>query len=456
MGTGLVAVAVAGTRPRGQHRLHGRPEQALAAHALPGAHARRRGRRRDTATALGWPQRQQSWQELASHPTLDVALTDPVRDAAALGSALGQQLAGGRTATEPTGRLITFTRQVSLPTLRGVNPVAAVQRGIVDAVDTTEQEVVAQNAREPGTPLVADYDPLTTIPLDFPFVPLAPAAIGQLTQAQQHANNVVLLRILSPQAQARFAAAGFRTGSGTLGSGIGRQQGVLPVALASPLQVPDHTLQMLQASWADVSRRARILLVMDESGSMADALPGSRVSKMDLAKQALTAVVRQVAPDSELGLWTFTAGRSKDYVERVPLGPLDEKVGGQLRRNALTAAVAQMQPVSTGNTGLYDTALAAFRQTSDAYTFGRLNAVLVLTDGRNDSDPGGISLGGLLGSLRAEFDKSQPVRILTFAYGTDADRPTLNRIAAATDGKSYSTVRPDQVGTLLTDVLEQR
>jgi Ca-activated chloride channel homolog len=412
--------------------------------------------RKATATSLGWPQRKQNWQDLASRGNLKVALTGPVRDAAALATALGQQLAGGKGATAPTDRLISFTRQVSLPALHGASPTSAVQRGTVDAIDTTEQEVVAENAREPQKPLVAYYDPATTITLDFPFVPLAAAATGRVPAALQHADDVVLLRMLSPQAQARFAAAGFRTGSGNLGAGVGPQQGVLPVALPTPPQVPDQTLQMVQTSWADVAKRGRILLVMDESGSMADPLPGSPLSKMDLAKQAVAAVVRQVAPDSELGLWTFTASRRKDYVERVALGRLDDRVRGQLRRDALTAAVAKMRPVPNGNTGLYDTTLAAFRQTAEAYTFGQLNAVLLLTDGRNDLDPGGISLGALLATLGKDFDKSRPVRIITFAYGKDADGPTLARIAQVTDGKSYSTVRPDQVGSRLTDVLEQR
>src|SRR4051812_13921542 len=49
--------------------------------------------RKDTATSLGWPRREQSWQDLASHPDLKIALTGPVRDSAALVTALGQQLA---------------------------------------------------------------------------------------------------------------------------------------------------------------------------------------------------------------------------------------------------------------------------------------------------------------------------------------------------------------------------
>jgi len=303
---------------------------------------------------------------------------------------------------------------------------------------------------------VAYYDPATNIPLDFPFVPLAAAATGRVPAALQHADDVVLLRMLSAQAQARFAAAGFRTGSGNLRAGVGLQQGVQPGSLPTPPQVPDQTLEFVQTSWGDVSRRARILLVMDESGSMADPLQANGLSKMDLAKQALAAVVRQVAPDSELGLWTFTASRRKDYVERVPLGRLDDRIRGQLRRDALLAAITKMRPVPNGNTGLYDTTLAAFRQTEDAYTFGRLNAVLLLTDGRNDLDPGGISLGALLSTLGKDLDQSRPVRILTFAYGKDADGPTLTRISQVTGGKSYSTVRPSQVGTLLTDVLEQQ
>jgi len=211
----------------------------------------------------------------------------------------------------------------------------------------------------------------------------------------------------------------------------------------------------VEDSWAPLSRRARILVLMDESGSMGDPLPGSRLSKIQLAKQALAAVVQQVAPDSETGLWTFTSSPRQDYVVRVPLGRVTGQVHGQPRRAALIAAVDAMQAIPTGGTGLYDTTLAAFNDASGNYTFGRLNAILVFTDGRDEDDPGGISLATLLSAIKHEFNGGQPVRILTFAYGKDADTRTLQEISGVTGGVGYAAVRPDQVGPLLARALAQ-
>jgi Ca-activated chloride channel homolog len=184
-------------------------------------------------------------------------------------------------------------------------------------------------------------------------------------------------------------------------------------------------------------------------------LPGSTLSKMDLAKLSLGAVVRQVAPDTDVGLWTFTSSARQDYRVRVTLGPVNGAVGDRSRRAALADAVNRLAADPRGGTGLYDTTLAAFRSASQHYLYGRLNAVLIVTDGRNEDDPKSISLTTLLKALRTEFRASQPVRIVTAGYGKDVDKATLARITSETGGRSYSAVVADQVAPLLAAALAQ-
>jgi uncharacterized protein with von Willebrand factor type A (vWA) domain len=119
---------------------------------------------------------------------------------------------------------------------------------------------------------------------------------------------------------------------------------------------------------------------------MAGSLPGSATTKSVLAQHALSAVAASIAPHSDMGLWTFTASHGRDYRVLVPLGPADSKLGHSSRRQALLAAIGSVRPVPNGGTGLYDTTLAAFRAASNDYAYGRLNAVMVITDGRNE-DP---------------------------------------------------------------------
>ena len=131
---------------------------------------------------------------------------------------------------------------------------------------------------------------------------------------------------------------------------------------------------------------------------------------------------------------------------------MNEVVARRQRRALLAAAVRGIAPVPGGGTGLYDTTLAAFRVASAHYAYGRLNAVLIVTDGRNE-DAGSISLNALLATLKRDFDGVRPVRIITVAYGADADTATLKRIADVTGGATYRALQASDVGPLFAAAL---
>jgi Ca-activated chloride channel homolog len=412
--------------------------------------------RRDTATQLGWPGKQLGWNGLlgARDGTLKVAITNAQTDGAGLLAVSAQQQGVG---TLSSG-LLAFTRRVHIPRISEFqvqSPTSAVAAGFFDAISAAEQDVLAYNKQQPQQPLVAEYDPNETVSFDFPFIPLTDAATGTIPLDKKRDEAIVQARLMSAQGEREFAEAGFRTTTGRLDGPYRADQGVVAApqpGLAPPLAA---TVRQVQATWPSLARRGRVLVVVDESGSMGARLSGSRLTKMQLAKQGLSAAVKAVAPDSDVGLWTFTSSPNRDYHVRVPLGRVDDAVGAQQRRSALADAVDALDPVPGGGTGLYDTTLAAFRNASQNYGFGRLNAILIFTDGRNEDDPGGIGLSSLLGEIRGEFEDSQPVRILTFAYGQDADNLALARISHATGGQAYRAVRPEQVAPLLTKALAE-
>ena len=70
-----------------------------------------------------------------------------------------------------------------------------------------------------------------------------------------------------------------------------------------------------------------------------------------------------------------------------------------------------------------------------------------------DEDPGSVGLTGLLADLRREFDGIKPVRIITVAYGADADLGVLRRIADVTGGASYQAPTASDVAPLLAKAL---
>jgi hypothetical protein len=258
--------------------------------------------------------------------------------------------------------------------------------------------------------------------------------------------------LLATAGQRELKAFGLRGADGRLD---GRHMGSLALADARPAaqeQAPGAAVRAVTDAWSTLGRRGRVLVVVDSSGSMAAPLPGSTTTKSGLARSALGEVIRSIAPDSDMGLWTFTASQGQDYRVLVPLGPADGTVGGTSRREALLAALPKVAPVPFGGTGLYDTTLAAFRAASKQFAFGRLNAVLIITDGHNE-DQGSISETTLLGDLRREFDGIRPVRIIAVAYGEDADVAALRRIADVTGGATYVAPTATQVAPLLAKAL---
>ena len=152
-------------------------------------------------------------------------------------------------------------------------------------------------------------------------------------------------------------------------------------------------------------------MLIDRGGEF---LPGTdpAVTKLQLAVAASRRALASFAPDSDLGLWTFSTllEGSRDYEELVPVGSLSSTVRGASRRETLDNALASIQVRPRGDTGLYDTTLAAFRSMQRSYREGRLNAVVVLTDGRNDDAnellQNEADLEGQLERLRTGWDRA--------------------------------------------------
>jgi Ca-activated chloride channel family protein len=176
---------------------------------------------------------------------------------------------------------------------------------------------------------------------------------------------------------------------------------------------------------------------------MAQRVKGSKETKLDAAKQAAAASMKLFTDNDEVGLWSFSGGVAgkRDYQELVPIGPMDGAVGDQVRRDALTAVIATLSP--SGDTGLYNTVAAAYQTVLDRYRDDRINAVVVLTDGKNDAQ-GGLNLVKLLDQLRGSAGGRQ-IRIITIAYGPDADQDTLAQLARATKGASYVAATPADI-----------
>jgi Ca-activated chloride channel family protein len=237
-----------------------------------------------------------------------------------------------------------------------------------------------------------------------------------------------------------------------IGAPIDPKYGVDPNQPQTTLELPPPPVLVgLIDRWGQNRKSARVLMVIDVSGSMGEPAAGERgPTKLDLAKKAAVNALSQFKPEDDVGLWVFSTGISRtdptDYLELVPIGP----IGAQ--RETIAAKINDLVP--TQGTPLYTVTKAADDQLVQTFDAGRINAVLLLTDGKNE-DPNNDDLDGLLRTLRSrnEGQVANPVRVFPIAYGQDADLPTLKRIAEATNATVYDAADPTSIGKVFLAVV---
>ena len=167
----------------------------------------------------------------------------------------------------------------------------------------------------------------------------------------------------------------------------------------------------------DASLRLGVVVVIDVSGSMAEALPG--------AKAAATAFVQNLGPNDEAALIAFS-----DKV--TPLVPLTAD------KQRLTDGIASL--VAGGGTALYEAVatsayIARLAQTPRA-------AVVFLTDGENDTKDSPATRDG---SITAA--KGTRVPVFTIGFGASPDEAYLRDLSAQTQGE-YRAASSGDVATV--------
>ena len=214
-----------------------------------------------------------------------------------------------------------------------------------------------------------------------------------------------------------------------------------------PVRTPAiDVVEGVRTLWAQNRRRANVLLVVDVSDSMKALVPSVGRTRLDLAKEAAGVLPQRLAADDGIGLWEFSSEVGLDplpWRELIPLGAAGA-VGDRF-----VEEINDMQPI--GQTALYATTRAAVEHLRASFDPQRINAVIVLSDGKNmydaDSD-----LARLLGDLqRAGSDGV--VRVFTIAYGDEADAATLEAISHRTRAQSYDAKDATRINDIMLDVL---
>ena len=307
----------------------------------------------------------------------------------------------------------------------------------------------------PRIPLVAVYPTEGTLYSDNPFFILDASWVSD---EQAEAAEVFGEFVQEDQNQAKVLEFGFRPGNPdvAVGEPISAANGVDPSQPETLLEVPTPPVMVdLLEAWSRQRKGARVLLVLDVSGSMGDpATTDSGVTKLDLAKSATIEALSAFKDDDLLGLRVFSTdlgpGFDQTFLDVGPIAPVGESADG------LRATIDGLFP--TNGTPLFDVTRDAFTAMTEAYDPARINAILLLTDGQNDDgdlDDDEQQREELLSLLRtsSSAESSTPVRIFTIAYGADADTATMTNIAEATEAATYSAADPTTIDKIFAEVV---
>jgi Ca-activated chloride channel family protein len=444
---------------------------------------------RPMAEALGWPKKQLGWADLLDlgrdnagwarngHPEwgqFRLGKTNPNYSTSGLNATIGAYFAATKLSSDLTEKdlsspktrkfvegversvvhygdtTLTFLSNLQRADDQGaglsyISAVAVEEKSVWDfnQGNPTGDPATLGRHPKPKVPLVAIYPKEGTLLSDHPWVVLTAPWVDD---AKRKAAADLLAYLQADKARAKFQEFAFRDGQAKPGPLVTEANGLLkdqPKALLSP--PAPRVLDKLLASWGSLRKQANVLLVMDTSGSMGEQVAGTGKSKLELAKQAARNSLSQFASRDQVGLWMFSTqlDGETDYRELVPVGPIDAQ-----RRAQLSERIDGLQP--GGGTGLYDTALAAYQFVKGRATPDDINAVVLLTDGRNEDN--GISVDNLLSQVRTE-EGAQSVRLFTIGYGQDADLDTLRRISETTNAAAYDSSDPTSIDQVFTAVV---
>jgi Ca-activated chloride channel family protein len=385
----------------------------------------------DVARSMGYPDRSIGWEDLLnkaqsdpgfkwSHPSTGSAsglLATLAEFYAGAGATRGLTLedAQNQSTLDYVAAIERTVRYYGEGEWAVVQRVLEEGRSYLDAFVCQEQLVVYLNQNQRDR-IVAIYPKEGSLWEDHP---LALLETPDLTTNQRLVFSQFRDFLRSGDAQAKVLAAGYRPADLNISltdpdSPLTAAHGVDPAQPQTSLQLPNAAVvDVVRNVWWYTKRHTNVYLVVDVSGSM-------RGEKIQGAQEALRAFVDQIQGDLErVALIEF----SSQVQETVPLD--------ELERNRIRLLDTIEALVVSGDTALLDAVDLAYEALQRRADAERINAIVVMTDGLENHSS--ISLRELLRKL--ETQEEVPVVVFCIAYGQDADRVTLQRIAEATGGQ---------------------
>jgi Ca-activated chloride channel family protein len=307
--------------------------------------------------------------------------------------------------------------------------------------DPTADPAKLGNGRKPQVPVVTIYPKEGTLMLDHPYVVLPGATDDQKAAA---ADFLAFLQL--PAQQQRFASFGFRDYRGQPSTELAQSIGVPAGQKLSLIDPPSpEVLAKILQGWDTLRKNARVLLVIDVSGSMNESAGGG-LSKLEAAKQAAIQGLTLLSPQDEVALWSFSTpigDNPSPYTQLVPFSPIG--TAGDRIDTAIKGLHAN------GGTALYATVRDAQRYAVSQLSDDRITAVVVLTDGKNEY-PQDDDLNALLRDIDAS-NLELSVRVFGIAFGSESNLDALSQIAKASKATAYDARDPSTINNVFVSVL---
>ena len=398
------------------------------------------------ARALGWPKKQIGWADvlrLARDPRGWAAYNHPewrafkyVHTNPSVSTSGLEAVSGAYFAATGKNEGLTVA-DVERPAV--AREIAGIEQSIVHYGDTTdfiraqlrqngpsyasaaameETTLVAFNKDRGGQPkMVGLYPSEGSFFSDSPYIVLKAPWVDAAERAGAADFQRFLAKYVTPAVAARD---GFRPPDpdATPVAPVDAAHGADPKQPARELTPPaPDVLARIKKAWFENRKAANIMLVVDTSGSM------NNEGKLAHAKQGLQGFLRQLSPRDRVGLIAFSSG----VHSVVPMRPFAENAGD------LRSQVRKL--VGMGETALYDATAQAVADVAARNDPSRINAVVLLSDGQDTASA--LQMTDLATQLQAHTgEEANAIRVFTIAYGKDATKQVLDKIASSSDGKA--------------------
>ena len=247
------------------------------------------------------------------------------------------------------------------------------------------------------------------------------------------------------QGQAIVRQSGYRDLNGVLDDGVADVANLVAEpegVLALPGQ---DVVAAVNTAFPDVRKRAQVLFLMDVSGSMDEPISATD-TKLTAAKTAIAQALNHFTAGDSVGLAAF-AQSPEGVMLPGNVSPVAEI---KASRDAFLGALGGLQ--SMGDTPLYQAVDTFAAQQAQSWSPDRINAIVLLSDGENDTNTPTIGADQMLATLH-DLHHTTPVLVFTLAYGVDADVATLQSISSTTGAHYYDATDTSKLQAVLGDLV---